>query len=114
MERGAGARSTGVGRGRGWARGWDRAGVGRLGRRWALPPPPLAPGLRKRPGEPLGCVCRPRREVFKAKHRQTGQKVALKKVLMENEKEGVSRRRGVPCPSQPRGTGRALARGRRA
>lgn len=30
------------------------------------------------------------REVFKAKHRQTGQKVALKKVLMENEKEGVS------------------------
>jgi hypothetical protein len=33
------------------------------------------------------CACR---EVFKAKHRQTGQKVALKKVLMENEKEGVS------------------------
>lgn len=31
-----------------------------------------------------------RREVFKAKHRQTGKKVALKKVLMENEKEGVS------------------------
>lgn len=30
------------------------------------------------------------REVFKAKHRKTGQKVALKKVLMENEKEGVS------------------------
>lgn len=30
------------------------------------------------------------REVFKAKHRLTGQKVALKKVLMENEKEGVS------------------------
>ena len=29
------------------------------------------------------------REVFKAKHRQTGEKVALKKVLMENEKEGV-------------------------
>lgn len=29
------------------------------------------------------------REVFKAKHRQTGKKVALKKVLMENEKEGV-------------------------
>lgn len=28
-------------------------------------------------------------EVFKAKHRQTGKKVALKKVLMENEKEGV-------------------------
>lgn len=28
--------------------------------------------------------------MFKAKHRQTGQKVALKKVLMENEKEGVS------------------------
>uniref|UniRef100_A0A8D2NMP9 Cyclin dependent kinase 9 n=1 Tax=Zosterops lateralis melanops TaxID=1220523 RepID=A0A8D2NMP9_ZOSLA len=28
------------------------------------------------------------REVFKAKHRQTGKKVALKKVLMENEKEG--------------------------
>ncbi|XP_039717593.1 cyclin-dependent kinase 9 [Pteropus medius] len=27
-------------------------------------------------------------EVFKAKHRLTGQKVALKKVLMENEKEG--------------------------
>nr|DBA24562.1 TPA: hypothetical protein GDO54_012195 [Pyxicephalus adspersus] len=27
-------------------------------------------------------------EVFKAKHRQTGQTVALKKVLMENEKEG--------------------------
>lgn len=35
-------------------------------------------------------VCR---EVFKAKHRQTGKKVALKKVLMENEKEGVSRQR---------------------
>ncbi len=32
------------------------------------------------------CLCR---EVFKAKHRQTGKKVALKKVLMENEKEGV-------------------------
>lgn len=31
-----------------------------------------------------------RREVFKAKHRKTGKKVALKKVLMENEKEGVS------------------------
>lgn len=31
----------------------------------------------------------PSREVFKAKHRQTGKKVALKKVLMENEKEGV-------------------------
>lgn len=31
------------------------------------------------------------REVFKAKHRQTGKKVALKKVLMENEKEGVKR-----------------------
>lgn len=30
------------------------------------------------------------REVFKARHRKTGQKVALKKVLMENEKEGVS------------------------
>jgi hypothetical protein len=30
------------------------------------------------------------REVFKAKHRETGQKVALKKVWMENEKEGVS------------------------
>jgi len=27
-------------------------------------------------------------EVFKAKHRKTGKKVALKKVLMENEKEG--------------------------
>lgn len=27
--------------------------------------------------------------MFKAKHRQTGKKVALKKVLMENEKEGV-------------------------
>ncbi|KAL8219142.1 UNVERIFIED_CONTAM: P-TEFb-associated cyclin-dependent protein kinase Cdk9 [Gekko kuhli] len=27
-------------------------------------------------------------KVFKAKHRQTGKKVALKKVLMENEKEG--------------------------
>lgn len=32
------------------------------------------------------------REVFKAKHRQTGKKVALKKVLMENEKEGVRSR----------------------
>jgi len=31
-------------------------------------------------------VCR---EVFKAKHRKTGKHVALKKVLMENEKEGV-------------------------
>lgn len=35
------------------------------------------------------CLCS-YREVFKAKHRQTGKKVALKKVLMENEKEGVS------------------------
>ncbi|ELW62016.1 Tetratricopeptide repeat protein 16 [Tupaia chinensis] len=30
----------------------------------------------------------PPKEVFKAKHRKTGKKVALKKVLMENEKEG--------------------------
>lgn len=29
------------------------------------------------------------REVFKAKHQETGVKVALKKVLMENEREGV-------------------------
>eukprot|EP00126_Sphaerothecum_destruens_P006682 Sdes_comp19479_c0_seq2m10961 len=28
-------------------------------------------------------------EVFKAKHRDTGEIVALKKVLMDNEKEGV-------------------------
>lgn len=40
------------------------------------------------PDGSLGSLCC--REVFKAKHRQTGQKVALKKVLMENEKEGVS------------------------
>lgn len=39
------------------------------------------------------CACS---EVFKAKHRQTGQKVALKKVLMENEKEGVSGPVGTP------------------
>lgn len=38
------------------------------------------------------------REVFKAKHRQTGKKVALKKVLMENEKEGVSVGRGWVWP----------------
>lgn len=37
------------------------------------------------------------REVFKAKHRQTGKKVALKKVLMENEKEGVSMEVWVGC-----------------
>lgn len=35
------------------------------------------------------------REVFKAKHRTTGKKVALKKVLMENEKEGVRDLRGA-------------------
>lgn len=39
---------------------------------------------------PLGSPLSACREVFKAKHRKTGQKVALKKVLMENEKEGVS------------------------
>lgn len=31
------------------------------------------------------------REVFKAKDKKTGRLVALKKVIMENEKEGVSR-----------------------
>lgn len=36
-------------------------------------------------------------EVFKAKHRQTGKKVALKKVLMENEKEGVREKEGRHC-----------------
>ena len=30
------------------------------------------------------------REVYKARNRATGQVVALKKVMMENEKEGVS------------------------
>ena len=30
------------------------------------------------------------REVFKARHKKTKKIVALKKVLMENEKEGVS------------------------
>jgi len=30
------------------------------------------------------------REVFKAKDKTTGKLVALKKVIMENEKEGVS------------------------
>ena len=30
------------------------------------------------------------REVFKARERKTGNVVALKKILMENEKEGVS------------------------
>ena len=30
------------------------------------------------------------REVFKARHKKTKKVVALKKVLMENEKEGVS------------------------
>lgn len=30
------------------------------------------------------------REVFKARDRRTGKVVALKKILMENEKEGVS------------------------
>lgn len=29
------------------------------------------------------------REVFKARHRQSGMKVALKKVFLDNEKEGV-------------------------
>ena len=31
-----------------------------------------------------------RREVYKARDRETGKLVALKKVRMENEKEGVS------------------------
>lgn len=39
----------------------------------------------------------PCREVFKAKHRQTGKKVALKKVLMENEKEGVRTCSSILC-----------------
>jgi len=33
------------------------------------------------------------REVFKARCKRTGQFVALKKILMENEKEGVSGKR---------------------
>ena len=47
---------------------------------------PSRNGLMKPLGSPLSAC----REVFKAKHRKTGKKVALKKVLMENEKEGVS------------------------
>lgn len=35
----------------------------------------------------------PNREVFKARHRLTGKKVALKKVLMDDEKEGVRDRK---------------------
>lgn len=46
--------------------------------------------MQKRPDEPFCALLSALREVFKAKHRLTGQKVALKKVLMENEKEGVS------------------------
>lgn len=46
--------------------------------------------LRKWPEESSWVPLSACREVFKAKHRKTGQKVALKKVLMENEKEGVS------------------------
>ena len=34
------------------------------------------------------------REVFRARHKKTKKIVALKKVLMENEKEGVS----IHCP----------------
>lgn len=56
--------------------------------------------LRKRPQESSWVPLSACREVFKAKHRKTGQKVALKKVLMENEKEGVSTGRvGRPARS---------------
>lgn len=37
------------------------------------------------------------REVFKARHKKTKKVVALKKVLMENEKEGVSSKEDVFC-----------------
>lgn len=46
---------------------------------------------QKRPDETSWVPLSACREVFKAKHRKTGKKVALKKVLMENEKEGVSK-----------------------
>lgn len=35
----------------------------------------------------------PNREVFKARHRLTGKKVALKKVFLDDEKEGVRERK---------------------
>lgn len=37
------------------------------------------------------------REVFKARHKKTKKVVALKKVLMENEKEGVSSKDKTSC-----------------
>ena len=38
------------------------------------------------------------REVYKARDRESGKLVALKKVRMENEKEGVSQEEAsVPC-----------------
>lgn len=64
----------------------DSAGAGRGGCGLPLGPTP-GPCPRPVPSQPSPP---PPREVFKAKHRQTGKKVALKKVLMENEKEGVS------------------------
>ncbi|XP_027629795.1 cyclin-dependent kinase 9 [Tupaia chinensis] len=56
----------------------------------AASPPRVGEGraLRKPPGESSWVSLSACREVFKAKHRKTGKKVALKKVLMENEKEG--------------------------
>lgn len=70
-------------------------GMARAPSSFASPPPPTPPTLLNRLAlfnALLGFLCR---EVFKAKHRQTGKKVALKKVLMENEKEGVSECLGV-------------------
>lgn len=67
----------------------DSAAAGRGGCGLALNPAP-GPYSRPVPSQPSPPSPPPHREVFKAKHRQTGKKVALKKVLMENEKEGVS------------------------
>lgn len=62
--------------------------------------------LQKRPDKTSWVSLSACREVFKAKHRKTGKKVALKKVLMENEKEGVSMGRvGGPASSPGLGVG---------
>ena len=53
-------------------------------------PPPLAPPRHAAVAAPLG----PTRQVYKARNKETGEIVALKRVRMDNEKEGVR-----ACPS---------------
>ena len=66
---------------------WSRSGRGRTGEFTRLCPLILCVQLsrsRWRPAEQA-------REVYKARNKETGEFVALKKVRMDNEKEGVSR-----------------------